>query len=123
VPARFLLGRAYGLRGEWDRAAEQARLILQLVPGHIGARGLLGDAMFAQQRWAAAAEHYRAYLERQPNDVGALMNYGIAHVGLEQLDAALAAFSRASVLDPANARAKELLALAEQDRARLSAGR
>ena len=123
VPARFLLGRAYGLRGDWDRAAEQGQLILDLVPSHIGARGLLGDAMFARQQWAAAAEHYQAYLQRQPNDTRALMNYGVAQVGLERLDAAVAAFARASELDPANGRAKELLAMAERDRASLAVGR
>jgi tetratricopeptide (TPR) repeat protein len=123
VPARFLLGRAYGLRGDWARAAEQGQLILDLVPSHIGARGLLGDAMFARQQWAAAAEHYRAYLQRQPNDTGALMNYGVAQVGLERLDAAVAAFARASEVDPTNARAKELLAMAERDRANLAAAR
>lgn len=123
VPARFLLGRAYGLRGDWDRAEAQARWILDLVPGHVGARVLIADAMFARQQWGAAAEHYRAYLQRQPNDVRALMNYGVTQIGLERLDAAVDAFGRASALEPANARAKELLAMAEQDRASLSAGR
>ena len=116
VPARFLLGRAFGLRGEWDRAEEQARLILDLVPSHIGAQGLLGDVMFARQEWEAALEHYGKYLARQPSDTRALINYGVAHVGVERLDGAVAAFRRAADLDPANARVRELLAMAEQDR-------
>jgi tetratricopeptide (TPR) repeat protein len=123
VPARFLLGRALGLRGDWSRAEEQARWILETVPGHVGAQGLLGDAMFARQQWSEAVEHYRAYLNRQPGDTRALINYGIAQVAIERLDGAVVAFKRAAELDPANARARELLALAEQDRARLAAGR
>jgi tetratricopeptide (TPR) repeat protein len=121
VPARFLLGRAFGLRGEWDRAEEQARLILDLVPSHIGAQGLLGDVMFARQEWEAALAHYGTYLARQPSDTRALINYGVAHVGVGRLDGAVAAFRRAADLDPGNARARELLAMAEQDRARLEA--
>jgi tetratricopeptide (TPR) repeat protein len=118
VPARFTMGRAHGLRGEWDRAEEQARLILDLVPGHIGAQGLLGDAMFARQEWESALEHYRRYLAREPSDPRALINYGIAHVAVGRLDGAVAAFRRAAEIDPADARARELLAMAEQDRAR-----
>jgi tetratricopeptide (TPR) repeat protein len=121
VPARFLLGRLYGLRGEWERSAEQGRTILALVDSHIGARRLLGDAAFARQQWSEAIEHYRAYLARQPDDVLALLNNGIAHVALERMDAAVSAFVRATELDPANARARELLALAREDRARLAA--
>jgi Flp pilus assembly protein TadD len=121
VPARFLLGRARGLRGEWGRAAEQARWILEIVPGHVGARGLLGDAMFAQEQWTDAAAHYREYLKRQPADTRALMNYGIAQVAVEQFDEAIAAFGRAAELDPANPRPKELMALAQEDRARFAA--
>lgn len=120
VPARFELGRAYGIRGDWDRAETQARIVLDLAPGHIGAQGLLGDVMFARQRWADAITHYRAYLERQPDDVMALLNYGIAQVGVERLDEAVAAFMRAVELDRSNARARELLALAQEDRALLA---
>jgi tetratricopeptide (TPR) repeat protein len=121
IPARFLLGRALGLRGEWSRAAEQARLVLDAVPGHIGARGLLGDAMFAQEQWSDAAAQYREYLKRQPTDTRVLMNYGVAQVAGEQFDEAIAAFGRAAELDPANPRPKQLLALAREDRARIAA--
>jgi tetratricopeptide (TPR) repeat protein len=121
VPARFLLGRLYGMRNDWERAAEQGRTILALVPSHIGARRLLGDAAFARERWTDAIAHYGAYLQRQPQDVQALLNYGIAHVAVEQMDGAVSAFARATELDPANTRARELLALAREDRARLAA--
>ncbi len=123
IPARFLLGRIYGARGEWNRSDEQARLILALVPGHVGAHRLLADSAFARRQWADAIQHYRAYLARQPHDVESQINYGIAHVAVERLDDAVAAFRRAAELDPSHARARELLALAETDRARLAAAR
>lgn len=123
VPARFLLGRIYGARGEWDRSDEQARVILGLVPSHVGAHRLLADAAFARRQWADAIRHYGAYLARQPHDVESQINYGIAHVAVERLDDAVAAFRRATELDPSHARARELLALAEDDRARLAAAR
>jgi tetratricopeptide (TPR) repeat protein len=123
VPARFLLGRALALQGKWGPAAQQARLILEVVPGHVGAKGLLGDALFAQEQWTDAARSYEEYLTRQPADARAWMNYGIAQVAVERFDDAIAAFSRAAELDPANPRPKELIALAREDRSRFEAQR
>jgi Flp pilus assembly protein TadD len=120
VMARYAMGRAFLSQQQPDKAAEQAKLIADAIPGHIGAQQLWADALFAQQQWGAAGERYRAYLARQPADPGALMNYGITQIALENLDAAIAAFTRAVQLDPANARARQLLALAQEDRARLA---
>lgn len=121
VPARLVLGQAYAVKGDWGRVEEQGERILQLVPTHPGAHGLLGDVMFAREQWAQAADHYRRYLARQPADTGALINYGIARVAVGDLDDAVDAFGRATRIDPANARARQLLTLAEQDRARIRA--
>jgi protein O-mannosyl-transferase len=123
VMARYVMGRAFLLQQQPARAAEQAKLMADAVPGHVGAQQLWADALFAQQQWGAAAEHYRHYLGRQPADPVALMNYGVTQVAVENLDAAIAAFTRAVTLDPANARARQLLALAQADRARLAASR
>jgi tetratricopeptide (TPR) repeat protein len=124
VLARYDLARAHGLRGDWNRAEEQARRIISIAPQHPGARGVLGDAAFARQEWNRAAEHYRAYLARWPNDVQALVNLGICEVAAERLDEAIAIFTRATRLDPADERAKRLLAFAQDDRAKLQpAGR
>lgn len=117
IPARFTLARALALQGRWDEAVTQANLILAQVPGHVGVRGLLGDAAFARRDWRRAAAEYRAYLERKPDDVNASVNCGIAQVALGDLDEAIRLFSRAATIDPANARARQLLALAQEDRA------
>jgi tetratricopeptide (TPR) repeat protein len=123
VTARYTLGREFGLRGEWTRAAEQATLILDVAPFHVRGLGLLADAMFAQQQWSAAAQQYREYLNRQPADTHALINYGITQVAAENFDEAIAVFTRASEIDPADARARRLLALAQKDRASAAAQR
>ena len=75
---------------------------------------------FAQQQWGAAAGHYREYLARQPRDVEALINYGVTQVAVGNLDEGISIFARAADLEPANARAKRMLALAQNDRARLA---
>jgi hypothetical protein len=121
VPARFLLARIYALRSDWPRVIEQGTAILGLVPGHIGARRLLGDAAFAQEQWGAASGYYREYLARQPRDVEALLNYGVTQVAVGNLDEGISVFARAADIEPGNARAKRMLAMAQDDRARLAA--
>jgi cytochrome c-type biogenesis protein CcmH/NrfG len=76
--------------------------------------------MFARQQWGAAIEHYRTYLDRQPADVGVLMNFGVAQVALGDFAQAIDAFARAARIDPANVRARQLLAMAREDQARTS---
>jgi tetratricopeptide (TPR) repeat protein len=123
VISRIAIGRAHLAREQWRAAADQAARALELVPGHPGAALLLADAAFGEQRWDVAAPRYREYLQRQPSDARVLINYGITQVAVERFDEAIAAFSRAAELDPGNARARELIALAQEDRARLSPGR
>jgi Flp pilus assembly protein TadD len=120
VTSRMAIGRAQIAREQWAAAAEQGTRALELAPGHPGVLLLLADAAFGEQRWDVSGERYREYLQRQPSDTRALINYGITQVAAEQFDEAIAAFSRAAELDPRNARARELLALAQEDRDRLS---
>ena len=121
--ARLLIGQAYALEGNWSEAAVEGERILRLAPSHAGAHGLLGDAAFAQEQWSRAAEHYRVFLQQQPASVPALINYGITQVAAENYDEAIDSFTRATRVDPANARARQLLAFAQQDRAAAAAER
>jgi tetratricopeptide (TPR) repeat protein len=123
MTARLMIGRVLLAQQHGDKAAEQARLILDAFPNHSGAHGLRADVLFAQQQWGAAAAAYRQYLQRQPADSAALLNYGITQVATENFDEAIAAFTRAAELDPTNDRARRLLALAQEDRARIGASR
>jgi len=121
MTARLMMGRVLFAQQQWDRAGEQATRILDAFPNHAGAHGLRADVLFALEQWDAAGAAYREYLRRQPGDSPALVNYGITQVAMGNLNEAISAFMRAVELDPSNARARRLLALAQEDRARLGA--
>jgi tetratricopeptide (TPR) repeat protein len=121
MTARLILGRVLFAQQQLERAAEQASIVLVSFPNHSGAYQLRADVLFAQQQWPAAGEAYREYLRRVPADAQALMNYGITQAAVGNLDGAIVAFTSAATVDPANARAKRLLALAQADRASLAA--
>ena len=120
VIAQLAIGRSHLAKQRWAAAAGAGLAALEISPGLPAGLLLTADAEFGEQRWAASATHYADYLRRQPRDVRALINYGITQVGTDNLDGAVAAFARAVDVDPANARARELLALARSDRARLA---
>ena len=120
VISRIAVGRARMAQQQWAAAAEQGTRALEISRGHPQALLLIADAAFGEQRWDVSGARYREYLQQQPTDPRALVNYGITQVAIEQLDEAIAAFSRATEVDPKNARARELLALAQEDRARLA---
>jgi tetratricopeptide (TPR) repeat protein len=113
--ARTVMGLAFLRTGEWTRAAEQAEATLSIVPRYAEARAVLAHARFGQERWSDAAREYRAYLNARPEDVQALLNLGVSLVATGQLAEALPAFRRAVQVDPSNANARRLLALAEKD--------
>ena len=121
MTARLIMGRALLAQQNWDGAAEQATLILAAFPNHSGAHGLRADVLFARQQWGAAGDAYREYLQRQPADSRAWLNYGVTQAAIEDLDEAVRAFTRAAQLDPTDPRARQLLALAQEDRARIAA--
>ena len=121
VISRVAIGRSRLAQQQWRAASEQARMALAIAPASAEAHLLMGDAAFGEQQWDLAATHYREYLGRRPDDPRILLNYGITQVAAERLDEAVTAFARAVERDPANARARELLALAQEDLGR-SAG-
>jgi tetratricopeptide (TPR) repeat protein len=123
MTARLILGRVLLQQKQWERAAQEATLILDAFPNHSGAHGLRADALFARQQWGAAGTAYREYLRRAPSDSRALVNYGITQVATDNLDEAIGAFARAAELEPDNARTRQLLTMAREDRARIAAVR
>jgi protein O-mannosyl-transferase len=119
VQARLAIGQASAAGGQWRKAAEQAQWVLKVLANHVGARQLLADALFGEQRWEEAGAQYREYLQARPADGRALINLGVTQVAAGRLDEAIATFARAVEADPGNARAKQLLSMAREDRARL----
>jgi len=96
VSARFLMARIFAAERQWSQAAEQAELVLKLAPSHPEAQRLLAEA---------------------------LINTGFARVMAGDFDEAVKSFRRAVALDPASARAKDLLALALEDQRRAASAR
>jgi hypothetical protein len=96
VSARFLMARIFAAERQWTQAAEQAELVLKLAPSHPEAQRLLAEA---------------------------LINMGFARVMVGDFDEAVKAFRRAVALDPASARARDLLALALKDQERVASAR
>ena len=96
MAARLLMARIFAADREWTQAAEQAELVLKLAPSHPEAQRLLAEA---------------------------LINTGFARVMVGDFDEAVKAFRRAVALDPASARARDLLALALKDQERVASAR
>jgi len=116
ITARLVLARAASMQGGWERAAEQARLVLAVGPRNREARMFLADALFGLQRYPEAAAEYREYLNSWPDDGHALMNLGVAMIAEGKLDEAIAHFQRAVTVEPRNPAARRLLGLALLDR-------
>ena len=96
VSARVLMAKAFASEGEWNQAAEQAELVLKMMPSHPEAPRILASS---------------------------LINVGFAHVQAGDFDGAVNSFRRALTADPTNVRARDLLALALEDQQRVGAGR
>ena len=96
VSARMLMARAFAADRQWSQAAEQAELALKVMPSHREGQRLLADA---------------------------LINIGFARVVAGDFDEAVESFRRALKADPANVRARDLLALALADQQRVTAER
>jgi tetratricopeptide (TPR) repeat protein len=116
ITARLVLARAASMQGGWERAAEQARLVLAVAPGNREARMFLADALFGQERYADAGAQYSEYLKGRPDDEHALTNLGIAMIAGGKLDEAIAHFRRAVTVAPRNPNARRLLGMALLDR-------
>ena len=116
--ARVALGLAFLQRRNWTRAEQEANAALAVAPRYVEAHAVRAHALFGQERWADAASAYETYVMARPVDVEALLNLGVSLVATERLPQALPIFRRAVTLAPSNARARRLLALAQEDAAR-----
>ena len=66
----------------------------------------LGNLYFGDKQWKLAVKYYNKSIEAQPHRAAAaLLNRGIAHVSLGEVEAAIADFDRVSDLEPRNAAA------------------
>lgn len=90
------------LAGEAAAAEKRLRKVLVDSPGLIPAEIALAYARLRAGAHADAVRGFASVLERKPDDVSALAGHGIALARGGNPEAALAAYARASALDPAN---------------------
>jgi tetratricopeptide (TPR) repeat protein len=102
VPARNLIGRLLTQRGQFEAAADQFRLVLQMDRSFLEAHGHLADTLFEQRQFADAVYEYRQYLAAFPRDAAATLKLAVAFDKLGRSDDALVAFRRVLDLDPHN---------------------
>ncbi|HEX5707201.1 MAG TPA: tetratricopeptide repeat protein, partial [Pyrinomonadaceae bacterium] len=89
-------------RDELARAEEELRAVLRARPREANALNLLGVVRARQKRNAEAEELFLRATRESPALVGAFVNLGLLHLGRDDKDAALRAFTSANALAPNN---------------------
>jgi tetratricopeptide (TPR) repeat protein len=117
------LGRAYALRGDYERAVQQYETTLRIKPDFAKAHHNLGNAHLRRGEYQRAAERYREAIRLVPDYALAHHNLGGALVKLGDLDRALFHFREAVRSDPGYARAHRSLAMLYASRGRLAEAR
>jgi tetratricopeptide (TPR) repeat protein len=113
VSARNQIGRILMRRRDFDSAAEQFRLVLQMRPSFSETHGHLADALVGAQRFPEAISEYQQYLIDHPRDTEALRNLGVALEKTGRSTEAIAALRQALLIDPADAAAARDAAIVE----------
>jgi tetratricopeptide (TPR) repeat protein len=116
VSARSQIGRILLRKRDFDAAAEQFRLVLQMNPAFGDAHLHLADALIGLERFPDAIDEYQQYLIDHPRDADALRNLGVALKKTGREAEAIAAIRQALAIDPANALAARDAAIIEFDR-------
>lgn len=107
--AHFELADKFYSQRDWDNAASQYRLAVQLKPDHAEAHFKLGGALYQKSDYAAAIAEYREVIRLKPDYAHAYDNIGHSLRALGDLDGAIAAFREAVRLDPGNAVVRDSL--------------
>ncbi len=107
----FGVGRMLERAGRPEEALAAFRRSLDLHPTPAAWVGL-GHAQATLGLWDDASEAFAAALSQSPDHVGALVGSAQTWMRLGRLDLAREALTRASALDPENAKIRELLARA-----------
>jgi tetratricopeptide (TPR) repeat protein len=117
--AHVLLGDAYRLKGDYERAAAHYRAATQLDRYAFANHYNLGLAYQLLNRFQESAAAYLKAIELNPRDVKSNMNLGLVYLALGQLDSAVVFLQRATQLDPSNAQALSNLGVAMDSRGNL----
>lgn len=114
LDALFKTGVAAMGRNDWDAAEAEFNRVLELDSKHLGALIHLGGVAQRKGDWVVMETRMREALRAGAGNVDNVSIWiGLGFAGMEQekWEPAMAAFAQAVALDPANARARRLLAL------------
>ncbi len=86
----------------WDQAAQEAQLALSLDPNSVDAQRAMGIANESVGNYEGAIQHYKDAIALNPNLIELYMHLGVNYRALKppDYDSAIAAFSKASAIDP-----------------------
>jgi tetratricopeptide (TPR) repeat protein len=115
--ARVLLGQALAMSDSLGAAEVEYRKVLDVEPANARALRGLGFCAIRKARYAEAARMYEAAARAEPGNADGWAGLGNANLGLQNWEAAEAAFVKARAIDPNNPTMKkgwELLQNAKQ---------
>lgn len=99
--AEQLLGESYAASSEWPVAVLHFQDAIALAPSAEGLHAELGEVQLHAGNWQAAQQAFDAELMLNPRSVRALARRGEVKLVQKDLTAALADWSQATVIDPA----------------------
>lgn len=82
--ARFIVGRALYLRGDYPGAAAEFAMVVQMRPGSAMAQLWAGLAQYQQGDFAGSALFYERAVQLDPNSIEARVNLGAAYLAIER---------------------------------------
>jgi tetratricopeptide (TPR) repeat protein len=89
------VGQDYALLGDWKDADRWTLRAVQMDPSDADAWYSLGRIRYTDQRFSEASSCFKQVLKLSPKSVKAENNLGLAYEGLNQTDAAVAAYRQA----------------------------
>jgi membrane associated rhomboid family serine protease/cytochrome c-type biogenesis protein CcmH/NrfG len=100
IPGHLALAQAYFNQGEYARAENELKRVLELDPKHAGARTLLGMAYLNEKRPQDAKETFSRVLTQDSNNPEAHYGIGLALAGEGDCQTAIEEYKNAGRLDP-----------------------
>jgi tetratricopeptide (TPR) repeat protein len=103
----FILGNEFSQTGDFEKAVEEYKKVLELDPQHVDAISNLGVAYYNLGQLDEAIEQYSKAIEIAPRDADIYSNLAAAHVqkyqlsgAQDQLESALEEYTEAVELEP-----------------------
>ena len=107
--------RSFG-QGDFPKAEETYRLIVEADPADVPMRCNLGVALLRQHKFEAARDTFQRALETDESSAFAHLMLGVCHWQMKQPELAVDRFNRSLVLQPRNAQAWTYLGLVAMER-------